>query len=115
MPIHLPDSDTTDLATKFENTIKIDPAAIHWDAIGHHEQGRDPASHLLAGINIGGTTFHLEAIAVREGADGQDEGVTDACDAILDALYQVVGDDGGPFDRIKIEDREYVVFMTPSQ
>ncbi len=103
MPIHKSGQRPQDAAP-----IKIDPNQIHWE-----ENCVNDVNRLLAHVMIGSSDFHLEAIAVRDKDDGTDEGCDDICNDLLNEAYALAGD--GPFERMEIDGREYVVFMTPYQ
>lgn len=75
-------------------------------------QGDDPAARLLATVNIAGTPHYLEAFAVRYDESVQ-RAESEDCDSMLGDLGNAFGSDGA-FRTVTIDDREYVLFLSPA-
>lgn len=72
-----------------------------------------PRSRLLAQLQLNGVNHHLEAIEVRSGASKFDQtAVCSRCDEIL-MRYGAVDTDDGPFNTVRIGEREYALFLAP--
>ena len=79
-----------------------------WEKTGSDE---DPSSRLLGGLSINGINHHLEAIAVEETNHLQH--VADPTfEEEYDGMCAVSGPDG-KFQTVIINDRKYVLVMTP--
>ena len=106
--------------------IKIDPASIPWRAIGEpwddeDESGKpvhhDEREHLLATVQIGSCSFHMEARQVAYEHDARNGRITrqhfaDGDNETISALHLASGGDSA-FETLSIGGRDYVVFMTP--
>ena len=102
--------------------LKIDPASIPWRAIGEpwddeDENGKpihhDERERLLATVQIGSCSFHMEARQVIVEPDGWSLlRFTDDDEETMGALY-IAGGGEGRFETVEIAGRSYVVFMTP--
>lgn len=80
---------------------------ITWENSGGQD---DPTSCMLAKMQIGTLMMHLEAIAVEEGADGQNRAVNHHwTDALI--AYEEAAD--ARFSTIEINGRDYVLIATP--
>ena len=88
--------------------VQIPSAA--WEEVGPEE---DPGAGLLAHVRIGDCDFHAEAFAVKQFRQEQyavDPGMEDR----LTALGDVDGD-GGPFQTLRMFERDYVLVIYPYQ
>lgn len=76
----------------------------------------DPAARQLGTVEIGGSSFHFEAIAVHEAeAPGQVMVVADDPEdgAVLLQQLELLAGEGDPFETVSLGGREYVLYMTP--
>jgi hypothetical protein len=91
--------------------MNIEPADIVWEDISFDVSL--PRRRLLATVQIAGVHHHLEAIEVNQGGSKFDQRATcSRCDEIL-KRYDAVDSDGGPFNTVEIDERDYAVFLTP--
>ena len=100
MPIHLDPSDRA----HFDNPVKIALHDIHWQAIGED----DPRHRLLAHVDIGGASHHLEAREFVEDGDGL---APVEYPEDWEGLAEIT--DSWPAAFVEIEGRTYGLFMTP--
>lgn len=102
----------TDPATYVpENVLHIDLATIKWRATGAWlGEDADSRARLSAVVRIGGADHHLDAIEVAE-IDGMQCSVNGAEEEFED--LDMFAGNGGRFETVSIEGREYVLSMTP--
>lgn len=72
----------------------------------------DPTVKLLGTVTILGASFHAEAYAVLDDAEGAQTGVQDESDTWLSEILNIVQGSAQP---IRINERDYVLAITPSQ
>lgn len=84
---------------------------IDFRAVGA-DVGAAPDVWLRAPVTIFGVEHSLDAIAVRPAVDGRQQAVCTILDDMLDCLAAAVVADG-PFQTVRIRDRDYVLLLTP--
>lgn len=67
---------------------------------------------LNAVLQIGNTYFHVLAIAVHTNEDGVQVATCEGHEAEINQVYDVVGGDG-PWETVRINDRDFVLIITP--
>ena len=84
-------------------------SVFEWELNGYgYEQNSEPdASALLGAVQIFGIHYHVEAIAVDENGDAENN----QFQSDLDRLADINGD--SPFQTVPLFDRNYVVFFYP--
>lgn len=93
------------------STENIDLSQVRWEDASMDED--KPGRRLLSSLQFNGISHHLEAIEVEydENASTQ-SAVCLLCDDILTTYREATGADG-PFSTVTIDQRTYVIFVTP--
>lgn len=93
--------------------VALDIPRVAWAEVGDWNESGDPKSRMLASVYVYGVLHHLDAIEVTENDHGEIRAANPDWEEMLDSIWRGF-DPGDQYETVTIDDRKYLLFMSPS-